>query len=136
ALAVEFLQLAPATLVSWMIINLPFLARRRRLADAQDVNAARSAETVDLDKAEAGRYAESARAEFISRLPESLGTNVIAISSDLHYLHVYTDLGRCMILGSLQQAADAMGDAGLRVQDRKSTRLNSSHVKISYAVFC
>src|SRR5690606_42100430 len=25
---------------------------------------------------------------------------------------------------------------GTRVQDRKSTRLNSSHVKISYAVFC
>ena len=48
-------------------------------------------------------------------MPESLGTNVIAISSDLHYLHVYTDLGRCMILGSLQQAADSMGEAGLRV---------------------
>src|SRR5690606_41307292 len=26
--------------------------------------------------------------------------------------------------------------ASLGVQDRKSTRLNSSHVKISYAVFC
>src|SRR5690606_40213463 len=26
--------------------------------------------------------------------------------------------------------------AGLRRRDRKSTRLNSSHVKISYAVFC
>src|SRR5690606_41974300 len=25
---------------------------------------------------------------------------------------------------------------GRKVQDRKSTRLNSSHVKISYAVFC
>src|SRR5690606_41959925 len=25
---------------------------------------------------------------------------------------------------------------GVRAQDRKSTRLNSSHVKISYAVFC
>src|SRR5690606_41292966 len=25
---------------------------------------------------------------------------------------------------------------GIEVQDRKSTRLNSSHVKISYAVFC
>src|SRR5690606_39476399 len=25
---------------------------------------------------------------------------------------------------------------GARFQDRKSTRLNSSHVKISYAVFC
>src|SRR5690606_40028654 len=27
-------------------------------------------------------------------------------------------------------------DAHLRALDRKSTRLNSSHVKISYAVFC
>src|SRR3989442_9820069 len=25
---------------------------------------------------------------------------------------------------------------GLRTEDRKSTRLNSSHVRISYAVFC
>src|SRR2546428_9283645 len=27
-------------------------------------------------------------------------------------------------------------DQGLRVEDRKSTRLNSSHDQISYAVFC
>src|SRR5690606_40101154 len=27
-------------------------------------------------------------------------------------------------------------DRGIAVRDRKSTRLNSSHVKISYAVFC
>src|SRR3712207_7404686 len=27
-------------------------------------------------------------------------------------------------------------DAGARVEDRKSTRLNSSHANISYAVFC
>src|SRR5690606_1591749 len=33
AIAAEFLQLAPATLASWMIINLPFLAHRRRLGD-------------------------------------------------------------------------------------------------------
>src|SRR5690606_39636369 len=32
--------------------------------------------------------------------------------------------------------AEARGRAHLRVEDRKSTRLNSSHVKISYAVFC
>src|SRR5690606_14145147 len=31
---------------------------------------------------------------------------------------------------------DANGVALLREKDRKSTRLNSSHVKISYAVFC
>src|SRR5690349_24124938 len=34
-------------------------------------------------------------------------------------------------------AEDAEGDlAAVRNQDRKSTRLNSSHVEISYAVFC
>src|SRR2546430_10008302 len=33
--------------------------------------------------------------------------------------------------------ADAQGDrVGLQLRDRKSTRLNSSHSQISYAVFC
>src|SRR5690606_41962202 len=36
-------------------------------------------------------------------------------------------------LANLLTALDA---AGGRPEDRKSTRLNSSHVKISYAVFC
>ena len=48
AIAAEFLQLAPATLASWMIINLPFLAHRRRLGDARDPNApARPSRSVD-----------------------------------------------------------------------------------------
>src|SRR5690606_41821521 len=45
--------------------------------------------------------------------------------------------------GSRRQAClDPVGHArspirgGPRLRDRKSTRLNSSHVKISYAVFC
>src|SRR5690606_41768962 len=39
---------------------------------------------------------------------------------------------------TLQQWAERKGDDGLQAYwaDRKSTRLNSSHVKISYAVFC
>lgn len=114
-IVVEFVESAPALLCVWAIINLPFFAHRRSFAGGRDPDGTGSPGPVDLDKAEAGRYAESARAEFISRLPEALGTNVIAISSDLHYLHVYTDLGHCMILGSLQQAAESMGEAGLRV---------------------
>src|SRR5690606_41457181 len=31
---------------------------------------------------------------------------------------------------------EALDEGGELVRDRKSTRLNSSHVKISYAVFC
>src|SRR5690606_40814013 len=32
--------------------------------------------------------------------------------------------------------ADGILDQRVHLEDRKSTRLNSSHVKISYAVFC
>src|SRR5690606_6724375 len=39
------------------------------------------------------------------------------------------------IRAAAQLAARALAEVGKRV-DRKSTRLNSSHVKISYAVFC
>src|SRR5690348_17932174 len=35
-----------------------------------------------------------------------------------------------------QQAAHAAGDDASSFRDRKSTRLNSSHPSISYAVFC
>src|SRR5690606_39482741 len=35
-----------------------------------------------------------------------------------------------------EAVASQVADLLRRVQDRKSTRLNSSHVKISYAVFC
>jgi hypothetical protein len=114
-IVVEFVESAPGTLCIWVIINLPFFAHRRSFDGGRDPDGTGSREPVELDKAEAGRYAERARTEFISRLPESLGTNVIAMSSDLHYLYVYTDLGRCMILGSLQQAAESMGETGLRV---------------------
>src|SRR5690606_41825866 len=37
---------------------------------------------------------------------------------------------------SLDILGDGVWPAEAQVEDRKSTRLNSSHVKISYAVFC
>src|SRR5438874_9906310 len=38
---------------------------------------------------------------------------------------------------SAPQSADELDGSGILLsQDRKSTRLNSSHVEISYAVFC
>src|SRR2546430_10327410 len=48
-----------------------------------------------------------------------------------------THLGQCAT-GRRQAAARRRGLGGLRprLRDRKSTRLNSSHSQISYAVFC
>src|SRR5436309_8086882 len=58
-------------------------------------------------------------------------------------LFPYTTLFRSRLLffkGQLGRVVDAMRESleivGEPVEDRKSTRLNSSHVKISYAVFC
>src|SRR5690606_39651341 len=41
-----------------------------------------------------------------------------------------------LALLAMQSSAVALGSPARRTLDRKSTRLNSSHVKISYAVFC
>src|SRR5437867_8715881 len=40
------------------------------------------------------------------------------------------------VLILLDQAVEKIGVAALQAADRKSTRLNSSHRTISYAVFC
>src|SRR3712207_7302436 len=41
-----------------------------------------------------------------------------------------------LLVGRRANAADRTGSQGRLEQDRKSTRLNSSHANISYAVFC
>jgi DNA-binding LytR/AlgR family response regulator len=49
------------------------------------------------------------------RLPAAVGRDLVALSSDLHYLHVHTTRGRAMILGNLGEAAAALGGRGMRV---------------------
>src|SRR5207253_8212360 len=55
-------------------------------------------------------------------------------------LFPYTTLFRSNVLEEVKAARDAVVARNLiaqvGTQDRKSTRLNSSHVAISYAVFC
>src|SRR3989440_3050685 len=61
---------------------------------------------------------------------------------DVAEAHHAVDLGdRGRVLGppgfeQLGHARQAAGDVARLVRDRKSTRLNSSHDQISYAVFC
>src|SRR2546422_4523105 len=47
------------------------------------------------------------------------------------------DVGDIIRLADPAESGEGAGDLpGLRIADRKSTRLNSSHGYISYAVFC
>src|SRR3989454_1761284 len=54
-------------------------------------------------------------------------------------LQVVGELGRELLLNGRLEGGERLGPLGLLRQvqrDRKSTRLNSSHLVISYAVFC
>ncbi|MEL7298468.1 MAG: LytTR family transcriptional regulator DNA-binding domain-containing protein [Pseudomonadota bacterium] len=107
-LLVEYIEAAPLMLLCWLLINLPLLATQRP-SDTQDT-------TEDVPEHVAEHNEQAQRLErFFDRLPLAIGHDLYAISSDLHYLHVYTAEGRCMIHGSLQDVSDTLGDAGLRV---------------------
>src|SRR5690606_40299700 len=47
-----------------------------------------------------------------------------------------TDKGASVDIPRFNMRASGLAGVDATAQDRKSTRLNSSHVKISYAVFC
>ena len=49
------------------------------------------------------------------RLPAELGTDVIAVTSELQYLRVWTPRGCALILGALADVEAEAGEAGLRV---------------------
>src|SRR5437870_9080510 len=64
-------------------------------------------------------------------------------AASVEVIQLILHLARGVAVAGLQGYRDAalqdgagLGDAAQAVQDRKSTRLNSSHVAISYAVFC
>src|SRR5206468_11110148 len=71
---------------------------------------------------------------------ETVAFAVVVQKLDLHARHV--DAGRAFALAALardaqrHRLAHVFRNQRLRAEDRKSTRLNSSHDQISYAVFC
>src|SRR5262245_62773183 len=48
----------------------------------------------------------------------------------------YASRSQTLYPGEVLGSGTAAGGSGLELEDRKSTRLNSSHLGISYAVFC
>src|SRR3712207_8206743 len=79
--------------------------------------------TSGLDPIGAGEFDE-----LIATLQRTLGLTVFMVTHDLDSL--YTVCDRIAALGEGKILAEGP------IEDRKSTRLNSSHANISYAVFC
>lgn len=139
ALLAEWLQLAPSYLASWLLINVVPLAstpavdgpaarfeRRAEHAVEPSANEAplhasnsppQAAAVAVVPQTEPASVDADAASEaaFLRQLPPAIGTDVVSIRSDLHYLQVRTTLGRAIVLGSIATAEVALDAHGLRV---------------------
>lgn len=131
AIAVEGFELAPSYLAAWALINIESFnsivkdwsrstvdqADMQALDDTVAVRASTSKRTVTTNaSAPEGASDDSDQTnEFLSRLPAAVGTQVICVSSDLHYLDVVTRKGTASVLGSLSEVEQLFANQGLRV---------------------
>ncbi|MFC3149373.1 LytTR family DNA-binding domain-containing protein [Piscinibacterium candidicorallinum] len=63
----------------------------------------------------AGTFSAPISPSWCERLPTEMGTDVIAVASELQYLRVWTTRGCALILGTLADVEDEGGAQGLRV---------------------
>ncbi len=120
AIVIEGIELAPPFLATWLVINTEPIAAALRRDDGGPSSRSFTLTAQDIEPAEPEAESDDTAgdapaAAFMARLPRAIGTDVLAVSSDLHYLQVSTRLGRAMILGALREVDDAYGDAGIRV---------------------
>src|SRR3989442_6228534 len=73
-------------------------------------------------------YTTLFRSGKLSASPTDVSPGNVSVSNVAHYGLGGGDVGRGLGVGEHHRRRDH--------RDRKSTRLNSSHVRISYAVFC
>src|SRR5690606_42062708 len=78
-------------------------------------------------------YTTLFRSHYLRETGAKIGSTFDHFSNAAQRLGVYTSHDYIQILSGLIKDWNIENISGL---DRKSTRLNSSHVKISYAVFC
>ncbi len=117
ALIAEFIEVAPLFFVAWLAVNLPLLFTRPTLGSEPPVDPEGSGGThgTPVESAEQAADGVDDTGSFLARLPKAIGDDLVVVSSDMHYLHVHTTKGQCMLLGTLREVAEELGEAGMRV---------------------
>jgi hypothetical protein len=124
ALLAEFLEVLPNLLLIWYLVNLPLLFNKpllRQTPDDDEPDAPPPGEQAQREEELRKR-----REQLYEKLPEVIGRDIVAISSDLHYLNVHTVLGKFLVLGTLKYYAEAFGDEGILVH--RSNWVAKQHV--------
>lgn len=137
----EFFDLVPFFLATWVLINLPILFR---WPDAPVVTSENSfAENNTIEKSDKLTSIQKEvqqknpvipqadqkqnKSAILNSLPGIVGKDIIAISSDLHYLNIWTQDGRATVLGNLKDAVNELGDAGMQIH--RSHWVANAHVR-------
>jgi hypothetical protein len=97
ALAAEFGALLPGSILVWFCLNATRLLRL-----PESIAPDRSAPPDPMD-------------HFWSKVPKSLGRDLVALTAELHYLRVQTPEGDTLILYPFGRAVEELGDRGYRI---------------------
>lgn len=94
----------------WVLLNSPRLIMIAQQTDADDAVEQAPAEVASISSTPTDRPPEASGPllELLSRLPRRIGTDIVAISAELHYLRVYTRTGEALILMSFGRAVKAL----------------------------
>jgi LytTr DNA-binding domain len=93
----------------WVLLNSPRLLMIAQQKDADEAGEQPSA-AVESSPPDAANPPQAGRQllDLLSRLPRRIGTDIVAISAELHYLRVYTSIGEALILMSFGRAVEAL----------------------------
>ncbi|PLL10165.1 hypothetical protein C0V75_21920 [Tabrizicola sp. TH137] len=110
SLLAELRDSAGQVVVFWVLLNAPRLIMIARDqedgSEETDANHRKATETPSSTQADPAR--STALVELVSRLPSRLGTDIVAMTAELHYLRVYTWQGNALILMSFGRAVAAL----------------------------
>lgn len=155
ALAAEAIELTPAVATTWLVLNMPWLLRLdftpptapQEAAPAAGTEAATepresialetaSQEGATLEPAALEEIAEKKdaadtghRTSVLDQLPAALGLDLVALSSQLHYLEAHTVRGRMLVLYNLRNAVDELQGTIGGLQIHRSHWVADAHVR-------
>lgn len=110
-LADELRDSGAVSVLFWVLLNSPRLIMIAQQKDADEAGKPPPAEVASTPPDAADAPSEACRLllDLLSRLPRRIGTDIVAISAELHYLRVYTLAGEALILMSFGRAVEALG---------------------------
>ncbi|MEN9794424.1 MAG: hypothetical protein RJA17_964 [Pseudomonadota bacterium] len=120
----EFVDIVGPVTAAWALISWPRL--QRLVPPLLNTSLARSAESDPLITSLPEQDGAPLKPAWRLALPSELGGELIAVSSELQYLRVWTTRGSALVLGSLQQVEEAEGPNGIRTH--RSWWVNAQHV--------